>query len=358
VSLCIPTQVLAGDTGDDDTVRLECKKHARMSDVYVRPKQQPMALTDPPMTPQGQLLAPTQPSAPEEQPLAPPEPLTPQVQPLAQSDVASMEVDSDDVSSEACTRYAAATVAWLKNLHSQAQDSGKTLANVFYAEVLNAHGGSEDLLRDKLKSIVPLAQGYVNFQAVPKSSKKGVVHISFLSFAAVSYPANGIYIADSIMLLETVSLTSLVNKCISVRPRSSFVNKLCTFGWEVDGAVVNGAYAFVLSALAFHGLISSTPCPKPLSTALGSIHVVYKKHDDNQARLLSNLVESAAQRLASRTIHDPFYLAQEFARCSFNPTHVKGFVKLYRQRTLANQALAMPQKVEDAVVRLMMPDKI
>ena len=109
--------------------------------------------------------------------------------------------------------------------------------------------------------------------------------------------------------------------------------------------------------MALFSIVTDTDVPQPLAGALGSVQALFKTHSNNQDRLLSNLVESQGQRAASRTITDPIFLAQEFARASFNPAHVKGFVKLYRQRTMCNQSLTMPQKVEDAVVRLMSPEK-
>ena len=63
-------------------------------------------------------------------------------------------------------------------------------------------------------------------------------------------------------------------------------------------------------------------------------------------------------RFANRTICDLVLLAQEFNRCEFNHAHARGFVKLYWQRTMTNLAIAMPQRVEEATVRMMMPEKV
>ena len=43
----------------------------------------------------------------------------------------------------------------------------------------------------------------VNFQAVPKCSKKGTLHISMLSYRPCSYAANGMFVGDAKLLLET-----------------------------------------------------------------------------------------------------------------------------------------------------------
>ena len=61
---------------------------------------------------------------------------------------------------------------------------------------------------------------------------------------------------------------------------------------------------------------------------------------------------------ANSTICDIAFLAQDFYRCEFNHAHVRGFVKLYRQRTMSNSALAMLQRVEEATARIMMPENV
>ena len=52
------------------------------------------------------------------------------------------------------------------------------------------------------KSKVPWGTGYVGFQAVPKSSKRGTIHISMLSFEKNSYSANGMFLNDASLLLK------------------------------------------------------------------------------------------------------------------------------------------------------------
>ena len=73
---------------------------------------------------------------------------------------------------------------------------------------------------------------------------------------------------------------------------------------------------------------------------------------------MQNLIDSAAQRSANRTVQCPIFLAEELARCTFQTQHVKAFVKLYRQRVTLNAALNMPQRMEEAIVRLMQLDKV
>ena len=98
--------------------------------------------------------------------------------------------------------------------------------------------------------------------------------------------------------------------------------------------------------------------PQPLAQQLSSIPVHYEKTTDARGRLLNNLVASEAARFANRTVSDPVFLCEELQRSNFNPTMVVPFVKLYRQRTLANPALVMPRRMEDATVRIMSSDKI
>ena len=98
--------------------------------------------------------------------------------------------------------------------------------------------------------------------------------------------------------------------------------------------------------------------PQPLARALGNISATYTKHDNNSNRLRQSLVDSEAMRVANCTIRDIVFLAQEFNRRDFNHAHVRGFVKLHRQRTMSNSAIAMHQRVEEATVRMMMPEKV
>ena len=122
--------------------------------------------------------------------------------------------------------------------------------------------------------------------------------------------------------------------------------------------MVNGVISFIMSALVAWACVHEQPLPQPLARALGKISVTYTKHDNNSNRRLQSLVDSEAMRFANRTICDLVFLAQEFNRCEFNHAHVRGFIKLYRQRTMTSSAIAMPQRVEEATVRMMMPEKV
>ena len=101
-----------------------------------------------------------------------------------------------------------------------------------------------------------------------------------------------------------------------------------------------------------HGPMIQTACfitrfepqlPQPLAQALANITAVYEKHAAGEARLLQNLVDSQVMLFANSSITDPICLAHGFHRSSCTATHVKGFVKLYRQRTMANNVLGMAQ---------------
>ena len=103
---------------------------------------------------------------------------------------------------------------------------------------------------------------------------------------------------------------------------------------------------------------TSSLCRSLLARALGKISATYTKHGNNSNRLLQSLVDSEAMRFANRTICDIVCLAQEFDRCDFCRAHVRGVVNLHRQRTMSKSALAMPQRVEEATVNMMMPEKV
>ena len=60
----------------------------------------------------------------------------------------------------------------------------------------------------------------VNFQAVPKFSKKGTLHISMLSYRPHSYVANGMFVGDAKLRLETEGFVGLDVKTLAVEPRA------------------------------------------------------------------------------------------------------------------------------------------
>ena len=218
--------------------------------------------------------------------------------------------------------------------------------------------GDKDRLRELMRMKVPWSpQKYFAFQSVPQVAKNNILHITFLDYEAESYHGQGIYLHDAVILLKSMKLSSLLAKTVEVRPKPA--GKPAAFGWQADGAMINSALCFALTSLTAYAVLHpDVAFPQALAWALGHIPTFYKKHDTAQARFVSNLVESAAQRFASRPAHDPFFLSQEFERHAFDATNVKGIVKLYRQKTMLNGALAMPQRVGDAVVKLMSPSKV
>ena len=250
---------------------------------------------------------------------------------------------------------------WLKSIQAKAIESQTNMAKVL-TEMMDDEFPTPLGARNAMKNGIPWLHGtetsYVKFMSTPVNSSKGKVHASFLAFHEQAYPAKGIYLSDAIMLVSSAeSLEDLLAQQVEVRPIAG--RKPNEFGWESDGALVNGVRCFIISAVACWACLhQGSKLPLPLAQALGSIRVYFRKHEDAQKRLLQNLVDSQAQRFANRTILDPVFLSQEFSRASFNHTHVKGFVKLYRARTMVNGAMAMPGRVEDATVRLMQPGKI
>ena len=134
---------------------------------------------------------------------------------------------------------------------------------------------------------------------------------------------------------------------IEARPRSA--GNLSQFGWEADGAIVNGVYIFVLVAVgAFAALHKSTlKAPTAVVDALKQIPLVYKKHETGEDWLLSGLLASAAARKINRSIEDPLLLSEELMRHGMSTeTSCWNILKLYKQRTLANPALQLSAKLE------------
>ena len=70
-------------------------------------------------------------------------------------------------------------------------------------------------------------------------------------------------------------------------------------------------------------------------------------------RLLQNLIDSAVQHHANRTVKCQVFLAEELNRCTFQTQYVKSFVKLYQQRMSLKPALQLPPRMEDCVIRIM-----
>ena len=150
------------------------------------------------------------------------------------------------------------------------------------------------------------------FPSCAEDFKQGIVHISFLAWDGEAYHGKGIYVTDTIMLLETLAPAALMAKRLEVKPRPGA--KMSVFGWCPDGNIANSAISFAMTSLVAFVVVHNHVLPTQLIHALAHIDVVYKKHDNNQARFLSNLVETQASRFVNRSGHDPFFLAKEFAR--------------------------------------------
>ena len=140
------------------------------------------------------------------------------------------------------------------------------------------------------------------------------MHVAMLAFESVAYLGSGMFLNDALVLLDTIGSSSLASKCIEVRPRSN--RKLTTGGWEPDGAVIMGTYTFIFSAMACWSCLTGETLPMLWIKHLSGMPCSFTKHTTNETRLLSNLADSAAQRMANRTVQDPLFLAVELGRCS------------------------------------------
>lgn len=245
---------------------------------------------------------------------------------------------------------------WMDRLQSTAVSGGKSLADALADALTDGVGAMDpEEVVQAFKSKVPWGTGYVGFQVVPRSSKRGSIHISMLSFDKTSYSANGMFLNDASLLLKTQGMEGLLSKTLAVRPRPGA--RMTVLGWEPDGAVVNSTYAFACSCIAAYAVLAKVDLPQPLARCLSNISVSYTKQENSQDRLLQNLVDSAVQRHANRTVQCPVFLAEELGRCTIQPGMVKPFVKLYQKRMSVSPGLQMPQRMEDCVIRLMSPNK-
>ena len=275
--------------------------------------------------------------------------------PSASSAVGDVDMVDDDGGVDVFLRKELAP--WMENLQSQAVSEGKFVVECLW-EVFTSHVGSTnpEEMAQALRTKVPWGQGIVGFQAIPKTSRKGTIHIAMLSFEKTSYAASGMFLNDASLLLKTQGIIGgLSSQTLAVRPRPGA--KMTVFGWEPDGAVVNSTHAFVCTCAAAYAVVVNVDLPQPLARWLQNIPVTYTKHDNSRDRLLQNLVDSAVQRHANRTVQCPIFLAEELARCAIQPGFVKAFVKLYQQRMSISPGLQMPQRMEDSVVRVMGPNK-
>ena len=240
-------------------------------------------------------------------------------------------------------------VGWMSSLEAV----GSSLPEALDAALARLGKTPEDMVQ-AFKDKVPWLP-CVNFQAVPKCSKKGTLHISMLSYRPCSYAANGMFVGDAKVLLESEGFASLDLKILAVRPRAGA--SVTCFGWEPDGSVVNSTYAFAMSCIVAYCVCNDCSMPQPLAQLLQSIPVRFTKHETSESRLLQSLIDSAVQRHANRTVQCPVFLAEELNRCTINTQYVKSFVKLYQQRMSFQPALQLPPRMEDCVIRIMTPSK-
>ena len=111
------------------------------------------------------------------------------------------------------------------------------------------------------------------------------IHISMLSYDNPSYAANGLFVGDAKLLLCTEGFHGLERKTVAVKPRPGA--KMTCFGWEADGAVVNGTYAFSLTSIVAYSVIYNCTLPQPLAQLLQSIPVQFTKHDSRSKQVAS-----------------------------------------------------------------------
>ena len=239
-------------------------------------------------------------------------------------------------------------VRWISSWEA----GGSSLAEALEAQLARLEKTPEDMVK-AFKEKVPWVP-CVNFQTVPKYSKKGTLHISMLSYLPCSYSANGMFVSDAKLILSE-GFGGLQEKILPVKPRAGA--SMTCFGWEADGSVANSTYAFAMSCIVAYCVCNDCSMPQPLAQLLQSIPVRFTKHDNTQSRLLQSLVDSAVQRHANRTVQCPIFLAEELNRCTFQTQYVKSFVKLYQQRMSLKPALQLPPRMEDCVIRIMTQTK-
>ena len=82
------------------------------------------------------------------------------------------------------------------------------------------------------------------------------------------------YLEDAVTRLQSTTMPTWLSKVLEIRPKSG--QALNTFGWESDGAVINGAYSFVFTALVAYAVINGVPAmPQPMARALGANQAPY-----------------------------------------------------------------------------------
>ncbi len=316
------TTVVAVLEEDEEHISLACKRHASLSKVS--------------------------PAPPEENAEAP----SPAVGGIrSESGGSGLEPEDQQASVDA---YVADVVTWLAELAKNAAAECVSIPAMM-RRLLAPNQQTKEMMLAKIPWKVQM--GYINFLKVPRTSSNGTLHVCMLSFNEEAYPGNGIYLADAAVLLEKTAIGVLLAKRIELRPRSPMA-ELATFGWEPDGAMINGTYCFLLSTLAIYSVYKGCQIPAPIADGLAAIGAHYTRHESPNNRLVNSLVASAAAALANRSPGDPLWLANELMRNSVAKGNVRVIMKLYKQQTMANRALQMKPMVEECTLRFMGTDKV
>jgi hypothetical protein len=122
-----------------------------------------------------------------------------------------------------------------------------------------------------------------------------------LSYHESSFAGNGLYLEDSIILLD--NWRQWADHVLNVRPVGVGVSHDC-FGWVCDGAVVNATRGFAMIAVAVFLAIGQWQhaVPAEIVDFLSNIKVRYIKYTDSQSRLVAGLVDSAINNKTNRSI--------------------------------------------------------
>ncbi len=258
---------------------------------------------------------------------------------------AELDVDTEHEN----TSYIQVVHNWLEELATQAKAKGRTLCD----ELSSLYPTPAETKASILKIIPWKPQvGYVNFLRQPTTNMSGALHVAVLRFDPGGYPGKGVYMEDAMVLLSTTAVGVLFSRKVQVRPSSASCDLSC-FGWEADGALVNGTFCFVFSALALYSVLHpSVPVPTTISEMLAAIGATYTRHDTAEQRLVNRMIASQASSIVNRPV-DPLWLSRELSRNCFSSEKVRVIMKLYKQRALVNKALALPSHVEECTIRLM-----
>ena len=181
---------------------------------------------------------------------------------------------------------------WIESMAKDAQEKEVTLPEVLNERLtsfLKTHHGEplaspfEDLVVMYMRQAVLEKAGYVNFMVVPKTTKKGYIHVSMLAFQKTSYAGFGMFVSDAQVLLDGEGFEGLVRKTISIKPRAGI--RLRDLGWEPDGAVINSTLAFALTSIAVYSITKEVDLPQPLAQHLSAIPVQYTNYGFTILRL-------------------------------------------------------------------------